>query len=79
MMNNDENTLVLPAALAPYVNSIMIRTPDPVDISLTDYGDWTQIEEGTQYSYLYRYVYYINTGTELWALGSMRKLYFVTE
>lgn len=79
MMNNEENTLVLPVALAPYVDSIMIRTPDPVDKSLTGYSDWTQIEENTTYPYLYRYVYYINTGTQLWALGSMEKKIFTAE
>lgn len=77
-MDNYE-TLILPTNLQPYADGIMIHYNDVVDHSLTGYSDWTLIPERSVYSYLYKYVYSINTGTELWALGSQTKIVFTTE
>lgn len=75
-MGDQDITVVLPVNLQPYVDGIMIKVNDVIDPSLTGYSDWTQISEKSVYPYLYRYVYNINTGTELWSLGSTKKLIF---
>lgn len=72
-------TVLLPVNLRPYSGGIMIKTNDVWDKSLVDYSDWTQVEEGSVYPYLYKYVYSINTGSQLWSLGSQYKLIFTTE
>ncbi len=76
---NTATTLVLPANLAPYVDGIMIGVNDLWDKSLIEHSEWTQIQEKSVYPFLYKYVYSINTGTELWALGSQEKLIFTAE